>query len=534
VSNWVVAEGPFTELRTRRVVHPSSCSFTPDFDRALLAAHAVKKFSAIGGYEQAKKNAFMAFSEREIINQALNRTLRFTGSTHLKRARQYVREYLGKLDELVLGDIVSLSYFGPGVCRGSKNDELSKARSLTITRELAPFGPALLEQTGLSRMLYGFDGPASLVSNQVFCIEDAKLQCVPKDETKARVITVEPALNSFLQNGIGEYLRRRLERRSARLGRPYGFNLYDQSINQSLAVYPNATLDLKDASNSLSIGLVEALVPKRWLYLFNLCRSHRYIDSTNELQPFHLFCGMGNGFCFPLQTILFASLVRAAVADPGDCFTVYGDDIIVSHESVSPVVALFNSVGLVINLGKSHYEATDFYRESCGVHTYHGRVVNPVRFNWSEGDDLRVAAVSFHNELLKYYARYTFVNRLSLSVCVALQGYFPLIGRDGYGSCRLAFWASISKRRRTRVLRPVIKELQHEDTSHGYYHALYRKLSPRSPFGDDFRWKFVTPDPKGPKATHERFTSRESFRGMVIVNARASLGLFPFILVDPS
>jgi len=528
VSNWAVAEGPFSELRKKQVVHPSNTLLIPDFDKNLLTTHVVKKFSQVGGYEVAKSNAYKAFSEREVVNRSLNRTLRFTAPTHLRLARRYVREYLGRLDKSVLDEILTLSYFGPGVCRGSKNDELSKTRSLTITKELAPFAPALLSETGLSRLLYGNDAPFSSLSGPtVFCIDNAKLQCVPKDETKARVITIEPALNSYVQNGVGEYLRRRLERRSSRFGRPYGFNLYDQSINQSLAVYPNATLDLKDASNSLSISLVELLLPPEWFHLLDLLRSRRYIDSCGEIVPFHLFCGMGNGFCFPLQTILFASLVRAAVEEPGDCFTVYGDDIIISPNAVLPVISLYESVGLVINRDKSHYTLDDFYRESCGVHTYHGRLVTPVRFNWSQGDDLRVAAVAFHNVYLQFLSRYYFVSRESLSLCRAIQGYFPEIGIDGYGSPRISFWGNKRRRWPSSALKPVINPIPYEESACGYMHALYRKV-PRHSFGAGGNMGRTV----GLKAENEFFTSRQSFKGFTRVRTRSYIGLFPFVVLD--
>jgi hypothetical protein len=526
VSNWAVAEGPFSELRTRLTVHPNCSDLKPDFDSSLQRYHAVKKFSKLGGYDQAKKNAFLAFHEREKVNRLLNRTLHFTAPSHLRKARELVKYYLGPFNKQVLDDVVSRCYFGPGVCRGSRNDELSKARSLTITEELLPFGPALLAETGLFRLLHGFDGPASAISDRPFCIDNAKLACVPKDELMARTITIEPALNSFLQNGCGEYLRKRL-RRLSRRGRAHGFNLYNQSINQSLAVYPNATLDLSNASNSLSIRLVELLLPPDWFHFLNLIRSHRYIDTDGTITPFQLFCGMGNGFCFALQTIIFASLVRAA-SDRESCLAVYGDDIIVSPHSVLSVISLFESVGLVINLDKSHYCPSDYYRESCGVHTYHGRVVTPTRFIWSEGDDLRVRAIAFHNGLLLQHTRRGFCSRSSLSICYALRRYFSPVGLVAYGSSDLAFWACLTRRRSTYILRPVIKSDRFEDSSHGYFHALLRKLRPSVNL---FEFDPLSVG-NGPGASHERYTVRTGFRGMALRRVRARSGVYPFVVLD--
>ena len=94
---------------------------------------------------------------------------------------------------------------------------------------------------------------------------------VPKNGKTDRTIAIEPGLNSYVQKGIGNKIRGRLRR--------FGINLNDQTINQFGACNAQtlslSTLDLKAASDSISLALVEQILPHDWLNLIATSRSPR-------------------------------------------------------------------------------------------------------------------------------------------------------------------------------------------------------------------------------------------------------------------
>jgi hypothetical protein len=104
---------------------------------------------------------------------------------------------------------------------------------------------------------------------------------------------------------------------------------------------------------------------------------------------------MGNGFTFPLQTVLFASVVTAVYRVYGikpvhsryhpvrrpealgtSNFGVFGDDIIVVREAYDLVCRMLSLLGFQVNSDKSFN--TGLFRESCGHDYYRGYNVRGV------------------------------------------------------------------------------------------------------------------------------------------------------------
>jgi hypothetical protein len=92
---------------------------------------------------------------------------------------------------------------------------------------------------------------------------------------------------------------------------------------------------------------------------------------------------MGNGYTFPLQTVIFASAVRAVyqlMGFPSDCsrtqFGVFGDDIVVRREAYSFTCRMLAKLGFSVNVGKSFNSGA--FRESCGHDYYRGYNVRGV------------------------------------------------------------------------------------------------------------------------------------------------------------
>jgi hypothetical protein len=89
-----------------------------------------------------------------------------------------------------------------------------------------------------------------------------------------------------------------------------------------------------------------------------------------------MFSSMGNGYTFPLESLLFFSVVEALVlAEQLHLCSVYGDDIIVPQDRASDVIEALNFLGFKVNIKKSFLAGSFF--ESCGTDWFKGQEVRP-------------------------------------------------------------------------------------------------------------------------------------------------------------
>lgn len=196
---------------------------------------------------------------------------------------------------------------------------------------------------------------------------------VPKNALIDRVACKEPDYNMYLQLAVGGYIRSRLKR--------VGIDLNDQTRNGLLAREGSitdqlATVDLSSASDSITISLVNKLLPPDWFILLNNLRS-QFTEIDGVYHENNMFSSMGNGFTFELESLCFFALVRSLNYHFGfkGTVSVYGDDIITPAQSVSYLRDWFGFCGLLFNLEKT-FGAGPF-RESCGMHWYNGLDVKP-------------------------------------------------------------------------------------------------------------------------------------------------------------
>lgn len=202
-----------------------------------------------------------------------------------------------------------------------------------------------------------------------------KVAFVPKTAKTHRAIAVEPLGNVFIQKGIDLELRRRLKR--------VGVDLSDQSLNQRMARYGSSddsdeglcTIDLSSASDSISIEVVRLLLPPAWFEFLNRVRSPSYKLPDGSIRRYEKFCSMGNGFCFPLESLIFASIASAFGGVGGKDWAVYGDDIIVRRKAFDGVLSLLKRFGFKPNRKKTFGEGP--FRESCGGNWYQDEDVTP-------------------------------------------------------------------------------------------------------------------------------------------------------------
>jgi hypothetical protein len=83
---------------------------------------------------------------------------------------------------------------------------------------------------------------------------------------------------------------------------------------------------------------------------------------------------MGNGYTFPLETLIFWGLA-AACCDRDSDATVYGDDIIIPSDRFELLAEILRYAGFILNVGKSFHVGP--FRESCGKDYFKGIDVRP-------------------------------------------------------------------------------------------------------------------------------------------------------------
>ena len=205
--------------------------------------------------------------------------------------------------------------------------------------------------------------------------EGNRITFVPKDARTLRTIAIEPSLNVCLQLGVHSYLAERLS--------TFGNPIDDQAINQRLAQKganlpfgsSYATIDLSQASDSVSTELVRWLLPSEWFSLLDDLRSKRgTLAGTSFI--YEKFSSMGNGFTFALETLIFWALARAVnTLTGGEIASVYGDDIIISDTSALLLTETLGFCGFSVNSEKTFYHGP--FRESCGADWHIDKRVTP-------------------------------------------------------------------------------------------------------------------------------------------------------------
>lgn len=216
----------------------------------------------------------------------------------------------------------------------------------------------------------------------------AKVALVPKDSRGPRLISAEPLELQFLQQGLGRKLVAWIERHPLTRGH---VNFTDQGVNRDLALEGSidgkwATLDLSDASDRVSLALVERLFAGTGLlpYLRAL-RSASTVLPDGRVVRMRKYAPMGSALCFPVEALCFWALAAACIHVVGDVALgkatksvyVYGDDIIVAGGFEQHLLDNFHYFALRLNKKKCCYSG--LFRESCGCDAYRGHIVTPIK-----------------------------------------------------------------------------------------------------------------------------------------------------------
>jgi len=228
-----------------------------------------------------------------------------------------------------------------------------------------------------------------------------RVHTVPKNAKTDRIIAIEPTMNGYVQSGIGGLIRRRLKR--------VGIDLDDQTLNQELARAGSldgslATIDLAAASDTVSMRLVEELLPDDWVLAIKQSRSSVGVLPSGKIVNYQKVSSMGNGYTFELESLIFwalSSSVRSLLGSVDDRLAVYGDDIIVPTGLADLLIETLRYCGFSCNAKKTFVKG--YFRESCGKHYLRGVDVTPVYIRKDIDSPARI--IWFANQVRRW-ARY--------------------------------------------------------------------------------------------------------------------------------
>lgn len=357
----------------------------PDlFHRDWLAVNIMAKYPKFNLGIDTTKTALDSFIAAEALCFRTNRrlsssydtpTLGISGDSLIETARRKIAGLLGDFSWDEAAERFSFSGGATTRLRRSNGDAYYKFQGKPeTTRRAAILGLCCIKSVPLwadqMRTDYG-DDPTQWVT----VVSGNRITTVPKNAKTDRTIAIEPDLNMYLQKGIGGVIRQRLRR--------VNVDLNDQSLNQRLACIGSvtgklATLDLKAASDSVSIELVRRLLPFDWFEAMDLVRSHEGTMPSGEVVTFQKFSSMGNGFTFELESLIFWALcssVTDSCLDFEHPVAVYGDDLVVPVSAAGFCEELLSYCGFDLNFEKSFVAGP--FRESCGKHYFRGVDVTP-------------------------------------------------------------------------------------------------------------------------------------------------------------
>lgn len=227
----------------------------------------------------------------------------------------------------------------------------------------------------------------------------SEIVLVPKDSRGPRVIAKEPWALQWMQQGIKDWIVNVIQQHPLTAGK---VNFDDQTVNREVAREGSisrawSTLDLKDASDRISLGLIHSLFKdtdllpileatrSQFTSFASVKEEYDNLDDIPLTLRLEKFAPMGSAMCFPILSIsCFALAVSAIQTATGmsiercaEHVRVYGDDIAVGTFYVPVVIAALEYAGLLVNKEKSFVDSR--FLESCGYDSFDGYDISPIR-----------------------------------------------------------------------------------------------------------------------------------------------------------
>lgn len=300
-----------------------------------------------------------------------------------------VAAILARLPEISFPALFSKARHGPGASVGSRG--ANSAFEKLFLNEITSYSPDTVYQYLRLVRLFPLYRNAELLrmrrrgANRAFrIVGSSTFSTVRKTVSTDRGICTEASLDMFFQLGAGELI-------NDFLAEEFGYCPTRQpERNRRLALKGSrsgdiATIDMTSASDLNSLGLVsDALRYRRdWFEMLAQLRAPSTrieVDGQLTTVSCNMISSMGNGFTFPLETLLFSCIVRAVATvldvpferfDRESGYGVFGDDVIVPSSIAPTVLAVLRDLGHIPNESKTFLEGP--FRESCGVDGFLGQ-----------------------------------------------------------------------------------------------------------------------------------------------------------------
>lgn len=408
---WCLERRDYRQLVTWPAPAPEDYSDADLWADDYLAYSVASKFADFDTGIDRSKVAIQKFMESEEVCASVNR--KFSYCDVRRTFTPYVRDILVDARRKIAKALGPFNWdeadvhfgFGPGATNGisrRQSDPFYKFgdHPTTTTCNLYLASAAIQSRAPWYRFVRENE-PSPDAEDWFTVVAGNKVVTVPKNAKTDRTIAAEPTMNGFIQRGIGVMLRHRLRR--------VGVNLDDQTRNQELARVGSlsgslATIDLRAASDSISLRLVEELLPDDWSTAIKLCRSPRGVLPDGTLTTYQKVSSMGNTYTFELESLIFWAISKSVMESLGEGrgrLGIYGDDIVVPAGVARTLLKTLEEVGFYANPDKTFTEGP--FRESCGKHYFSGVDVTP--FYLREEPRTLAGLISLANSIRLYAMR---------------------------------------------------------------------------------------------------------------------------------
>lgn len=242
----------------------------------------------------------------------------------------------------------------------------------TTERAKTMFNHYLAFDNTLKDSIQKMNGP---ITGWYKVLHGSRASTVEKNDSIRRMICIEPVVNMYLQQGLMSVFYRRMK--------VIGLDVetlpseHKVRAKTSSLTSREATIDWSSASDCVSTELLRYILPPKWFYCIDICRSPS-TEINGEVVDLNMFSTMGNAVTFPLETLVFFVFAHAVMLssdihnnslfpewDRLKEVSVFGDDCILPTEHASDFIEAMTDVGFLINTEKSYF-GNEQFRESCG------------------------------------------------------------------------------------------------------------------------------------------------------------------------
>jgi hypothetical protein len=389
----------------------SSFRSVPERELGYVSVGRFKRVKQMEALLKKYRFATDAFSDQELSERSLNGFLDVQARVHrplplkqsgfevLKRARLIARRILGPYP----GDeVVNYVKFGKKSSIGCPLDhayidnKLSMKRAFTGTCETTAYfmdqvlpGDAILQRILKNHDIDSLHGQLNL--------KHLNLVEVPKTWKTYRLITPLTLIGLFFSYGVGRVVTSRLSDAGLDIGK---LQAKHRDLVRDFSVScKHATADLSCASDSITSELLNRVLPRPWYEAVKKTFVRRLRVGDEEFSTASVL-PMGNGATFPIETLVFYSIIKAIGELTGikGTYSVYGDDLIYPSRLHRYVVGCFPQFHFALNHDKTFVSYP--FRESCGSDFYRGQDVRPFYF---KGESQQLSRVRYEALLYKVY-----------------------------------------------------------------------------------------------------------------------------------